>query len=85
MNPDPLIRSIISAMMLLEDSGPEEIDPDTAVRGMEHMGYELLKLGDGDRAEFVAALERIAEVEPAQAAFIRSIPFNIGMTTEPPR
>ncbi|MEV4333103.1 hypothetical protein AB0K02_21565 [Streptomyces sp. NPDC049597] len=79
------MNAIITAMMLMEHCGPDEIDPDTAVRGLENMGYELLQLTGDDRAEFLALLERMAAAadDPHTAAFIRSVPFSIGMTEEP--
>ncbi|MEU7019529.1 hypothetical protein ABZ990_02565 [Streptomyces sp. NPDC046203] len=82
MNPEPLVRSIIAAMMLLEECEPDEVDPDTAVRGLESMGYELLQLSEDERGEFVELLERMAtsEADPRTAEFLRSVPFAIGMT-----
>lgn len=81
MNAEPLVKAIISAMLLLEHCGPDEVDPDTAARGLENMAYELLRLTDGHRREFVDVLGKIAsETEYApEAEFIRSIPFMIGM------
>jgi hypothetical protein len=85
MNPEPLIKAIISAMLLMEQRGSEEIDPDTAVRGLENIAYELLKLTGTDRAEFLTALERVAESTPdkLEAGYVRSIPFRIGMSAVP--
>jgi hypothetical protein len=39
MNVEPIVLAMVSAMMLLDDTSPEEIDPDVAVRGQENMGY----------------------------------------------
>jgi len=84
VNPEPLVNAVIAAMMLLEECGPDEIDPDTAVRGLENMGHELLKLTGDDRTEFLALLERMAEAadDPRTERFIRSIPFSIGMSED---
>ena len=86
MNAEPLVGAIISAMMLLEESDSDQVDPDTAVRGLEHMAAELLRLTGADRSEFLAVLEHLAEAtEDAHAArFIRALPFSIGMTEVPP-
>ena len=83
MNVEPLIRAIISAMMLLEHSDPDEVDPDTAVKGMENMGHELLKLNAGDRLAFLTVLEGIAESENdgSVADFVRSMPFMLGFAS----
>jgi len=84
LNPEPLVRAIIGAMMLMEHSGPEEIDPDTAVRGLDNMGHELLRLPESDRSAFLALLERLAAsaADEPTARFIRSVPFSLGMSME---
>ncbi|WP_460068206.1 hypothetical protein [Streptomyces sp. YKOK-I1] len=84
MNPEPLVRAMLVAMMLLEECGPDEVDPDTAVRGLEHMGYELLQYTDSEREEFRELLERMAssEGDAHMAEFIRGVPFAVGLTEE---
>jgi hypothetical protein len=84
MDPEPLVKAIIGAILLMEQSSPEEIDPDTAVQGIENMGHELLKLTRGDRSDFLAVLERIADstADEPMKRFIRSIPFKLGMSTD---
>ncbi|WP_329197541.1 hypothetical protein [Streptomyces sp. NBC_01435] len=69
-------------MMLLEECGPDEVNPDTAVRCLESMGYELLQFSESERNDFAELLERMAssETDTHTADFIRSIPFAIGMT-----
>jgi hypothetical protein len=86
MNPEPLVKAIISAMLLMEHCDSEEIDPDTAVRGLENIAYELLQLTGNDRAEFLAVPDRVADSTPdkLEARFVRSIPFSIGMSADPP-
>jgi hypothetical protein len=84
MDPEPLVKAVISAMMLMEQCGPDEIDPDTAVHGLENIGHELLQLSENDRSEFLDLLERLATSasdEPT-ARFIRSVPFMLGMPLE---
>ena len=86
MDATPLLNAIIGAMLLLEDSGPEEVSPDTAVRGLEHIGYELNKLEGADRDEFLALVNAVAAAESHvyTARFIRAIPFKRGMVGESP-
>jgi hypothetical protein len=85
MNPEPLVRAIVAAMMLMEECGPDEIDPDTAVRGLENMGYEILQLSGDDRGEFLELIERMAQSSDSHTAeFIRAIPFSIGMVDDLP-
>jgi hypothetical protein len=42
----PLIHAIINALLFLESAGDDEIDPDSAVRCMEHMAASLLTLDE---------------------------------------
>ncbi len=88
MNVEPIVLAMVSAMMLLDDTSAEEIDPDVAVRGQENMGYYLNLLSEGDRTAFREVLERIADAhaaqDPALASYIRGIPFSLGWDEEPP-
>ncbi|MCW3844990.1 hypothetical protein ONA70_33470 [Micromonospora yasonensis] len=87
MNLEPVILALTSAMMLLEDAGPEEISPETAVRGQENMGDYLDRLSGPDREEFRAVLRQVArdieDRDPAVAEFIRKVPFSLGWDEEP--
>jgi hypothetical protein len=78
MDPKPLVNAVVAALMLLENCGPDEVNPDTAVRGMENIGYELNKLTGDDRGEFTNLLEVIAAEEDGSAEFIGNIPFMLG-------
>lgn len=84
MNVDPLIRALAGAMILLEEADDAELDQHLAVRGLENIGYELMQVGQEDRAEFLEAIRRVAASEgnPRAADYIRGIPFKIGMTVE---
>lgn len=81
MDAAPLVRAIASALMLLEHSEDDEINPDTAVRGMESIGRELIQITGAARVELLEVIERVAQSEqdPNAAEFIRRIPFMIGM------
>lgn len=81
MNTEPLIKAVVAAILLLENSGSEEIDPDTAAQGLEAIGHELLQLSSEDRSYFVNAIDEIASQEdnPAASQSIKSIPFKMGM------
>lgn len=81
MDTEPLVRALVSVMMLLENSDASEVDPDVAVRGMENLSHELLKLNSADRSEFVSIVTKIAESErqPSVANFVRSLPFMLGL------
>ena len=82
-----LVRDVPdNAMMFLEQSAQDEIDPDTAARGLESIGHELLQMSGSDRSEFLALLEGIAAsaADEPTARFIRSIPFSLGMSVREP-
>jgi hypothetical protein len=88
MNDDlPFIRALLDAFLLLESSGPNEIDPDTAVRGMENMAASLLALTQADQLVLRARLEDIAQSsqEEAYAKFVRELPDMIGLARRPAR
>ncbi|MFE6613611.1 hypothetical protein [Amycolatopsis sp. NPDC057786] len=77
MDNTPLVRAIVEALMFLEHAEDDEIDPDTAVRGLEVISHELDALSQADRAEFRLVLERIAETseESGYARQAREVPF----------
>jgi hypothetical protein len=77
----PLIRALIDAFLLLESSGPNEIDPDTAVRGMENMASSLLAMTATDQHVLRSRLEDIAREsqEQSYADFVRGLPDMIGL------
>ena len=77
----PLIRALIDAVLLLETAGPKEIDPDTAVRGLEHIASSLLTLDKADQQELRGHLLQIAEAEQDEAyrRFVRSMPDMLGL------
>lgn len=56
MDSEPLVRSVLAALLLLENSDDSEIDPDVAVTGMEAISHELQKMSPSDTEEFVALL-----------------------------
>ncbi|UZN02628.1 hypothetical protein [Cellulomonas sp. S1-8] len=82
MNSEPLVRSVLAALLLLENSDDSEVDPDVAVAGMEAISHELQKMTPSDIEEFVVLVERIAdsEEEPAYREFYRSVPFALGIS-----
>jgi hypothetical protein len=77
----PVVRAVIDALLLLEFAGPEEIDPDTAVRGMENIASSLKALDEGDQQELRAHLLQIAEEsdDAAFSKFVRSLPEMLGL------
>jgi hypothetical protein len=81
MDNEPLFKAIVAAMVFLDTSDDDEVDPHLAVRCLEDMSYELLKLAEADRKEFLELVESVAkhEADGRHAQFIREIPRMIGM------
>ena len=81
MNELPLINALIEAFLLLEHAGPEEVNPDTAVRCMENMTSSLLTLEDSDQIALRGKLKQIAEAESDKAYrdFVNALPDMIGL------
>ena len=79
----PLIEALISAFLLLEHSEPDEVNPDTAVRGMENMAWSLLNLSESDQLILRAKLEKIAaEAEDSSYRdFVQALPDMIGLAS----
>ncbi len=80
----PIIRALIDALLLLEFAGPDEIHPDTAVRGMENIASILLTLEKSDQLILRDHLEQIAEDAEDQAynTFVRSLSDMLGLASE---
>jgi hypothetical protein len=72
----PLVRALIDALLLLESAGPDEIDPDVAVRGMENIASSLHALEKSDQQTLRKQLLRIADEtqDETYGRFVRSLP-----------
>ena len=79
----PLIRALIDAFFFLESAGPDEVDPDSAVRCMEDMASRLLTLSQDDQLALRAYLERFEnnDSDSAYTDFVRAISDDIGLAT----
>lgn len=77
----PLIHAIIAAELFLESAGPNEVDPDSAVRCMESIASSLLALDKSDQLALRSHLEEIAEEgqDPSYSKFVRELPDSIGL------
>ncbi len=80
----PVIHALIDALLLLESAGPDEINPDTAVRGMESIASSLLALEEPDQRLLRAELVQIADNarDEAYRKFVRSIPDMVGLASD---
>jgi hypothetical protein len=80
----PLIHALIDAFLLLESSGADEVNPDTAVRGMENMTSSLLALEQSDQLVLREKLEQIAQnaQEQSYREFVSGLPDMIGLAAQ---
>jgi len=81
MNPIPVCKALVDALVAFEHSGPSEMDPDFAVRTMEHMTSSLLQLNPSDQRELRNAFLEIASTsdDVPYGDFVRSIPDMLGL------
>lgn len=79
----PLIHAIIDALLFLETAGPNEVDPDSAVRCMENIASSLLALERSDQLELRMHFERLAEEGQtfSYQEFVRELPDSIGLAS----
>jgi hypothetical protein len=81
----PLIQGVIDAFLFLESSGPDEVNPDSAVRCMENISSSLLRLRQSDQLALRSHLATIADeaTDPTYRDFIRALPNMIGLAAPP--
>ncbi|WP_320784761.1 hypothetical protein [Streptomyces sp. CRN 30] len=85
---DPLVPAlaglIVDALWFLDSCGDDEVDPDSAVKMMESVGGELLRLPLDQRDRLLQVLTDLAEAEPnpARREFLQSFPFDCGLVEE---
>lgn len=81
----PLVYGIIDAFLFLESSGPDEVNPDSAVRCMENISSSLLTLRQSDQLALRSHLATIADEakDAAYRHFVRALPDMIGLAAYP--
>ncbi|MEU8742723.1 hypothetical protein AB0C39_03640 [Streptomyces parvulus] len=83
--PDPLVPVLtgllVDIVRWLESAGDEEVDPDSAVKIMESVGWTLLQLPAEQRERLLQGLAGLAgaEQDTARRQFLESFPVAIGM------
>jgi len=77
----PLIQALIDALIVLEFAGSDEINPDTAVRAMEHIAASLSTLDPADQLLLRRHFHQIAADAQDQAykEFISALPDMLGL------
>lgn len=78
--PGAAIAGHHSAFLFLENSGDDEVDPDSAVKAMENISHDLHALSHADQLKFRQALAGIAqrESEPWRT-FVNGLADMIGL------
>ncbi|MFF0361264.1 hypothetical protein [Streptomyces sp. NA02536] len=85
---DPLVPAlaglVADTLWFLDSCGDDEVDPDSAVKMMESVGGELLRLPLDQRDRLLQVLTDLAEAElnPARREFLQSFPFACGLVEE---
>ncbi|MFI5854909.1 hypothetical protein [Streptomyces parvulus] len=87
-DPDPLVPALtgllVDIVRWLESAGDEEVDPDSAVKMMESVGWTLLQLPSEQRERLLQGLAGLAgaEQDPARRQFLKSFPVAVGLIEE---
>lgn len=82
---DPLVPALtgllVDVVWWLDSCGDEEVDPDSAVKMMESVGWVLLQQPMDQRHRLLQVFADLAKAEqdPARRQFLESFPFAIGM------
>ncbi len=86
MESRPLILAVIDAFLLLEMSGEDEIDGETAKRAIEAISANLMRLRHDDQVELRAQLAHIADEsdDPTYRELIGTIADRVGLATPLP-
>jgi hypothetical protein len=63
MNTFPLIRAVVEAIVFLDTSGEEVVDPDSAVSQLELIATSLKELSVDERKDFLKSVRDMAENE----------------------
>jgi hypothetical protein len=85
---DPLVPALtgllVDVVWWLESCGDEEVDPDSAVKMMESLGWVLLQLPPDQRQRLLQVIADLAEGEQdsARREFLKSFPIAIGMVED---
>jgi hypothetical protein len=79
----PLVQGLIDAFLFLESSGPDEVNPDSAVRCMESMTSSLLILSTSDQLILRSHFLKISTDAKDQRYkdFVATLPDMIGLAS----
>ncbi|MDH6229063.1 MULTISPECIES: hypothetical protein [Streptomyces] len=87
---DPLVPVlaglVVDVVRFLDSCEDDEVDPDSAVKMMESVGWVLTRLPQDQRDRFLKVLADLAEAEqdPGRREFLQGFPFACGLVEEEP-
>ena len=75
------MRIVVETAAWFEFVSDDVLDPDTAVKQLEAIAFQLQQLGPGERRELVAFVEREAAAANSvdYQAFLRAFPDALGL------
>ncbi|MGC0318185.1 hypothetical protein [Kitasatospora acidiphila] len=82
---DPLVPAlaglVVDVVWFLDSCEDDEVDPDSAVKMMESVGWVLGRLPQDQRDRFLTVLADLAEAEtePGRREFLEAFPFTCGL------
>lgn len=85
---DPLVPAlagvVVDVMWFLDTCGDDEVDPDSAVKMMESVGWVLQNLPSQQRDRFLQVLADLARAEsdPGRKQYLESFPFASGLVED---
>ncbi|MET8407019.1 hypothetical protein ABZV34_02705 [Streptomyces sp. NPDC005195] len=85
---DPLVptltRLLVDVVWWLDSCDDEEVNPDSAVKMMETIGWVLLQLPSDQRTRLLQVIADMAaaEQDPEARDFLKSFPYDIGMVED---
>ncbi|MFI7404787.1 hypothetical protein ACIBW9_30640 [Streptomyces sp. NPDC049541] len=85
---DPLVPALtgllVDIVWWLDSCEDEEVDPDSAVKTMESVGWVLLQLPSDQRERLLHVLAHLAEAEqdPGRRDFLESFPVAFGIVED---
>jgi hypothetical protein len=76
-----IVRALVHALLVLESSGPDVINPDTVVRGMENVASSLLALEESEQRVVRGYFAQIAgeASDEAYRKFVQSLADMLGL------
>jgi hypothetical protein len=77
----PLVHAVLDALVFLDSAGPNEVDPDSALRSLESIAASIHLLDIQDQQVFLGDLSKIASESDdlPYRKFVESVPAMLGL------